>query len=464
MKILTICKMLLFTAVIIGSFTGCKKFTDIDPPEKRLTGVQVFADDKTAMSAIAGLYAAMGDFSALNNGMIARIGGLTGLSADEFRFSVNNPEYKQFEVNSLDASNNSSRKLWADAYKIIYYANDILENTSASSGLTEKTKNMIQGEVKLVRAYYFFYLVNLYGDVPLTLTTDYDKNRTMARTPSAEVYQQIVTDLRSSEALLGDTYPVSDRVRPNKWVAKAFLARVYLYLKQWALAEQMATELIGNNSFDLEKNLNTVFLSTSKEAIWQLYPAKGDGLQTSEFVYMPIGGAAPDFALTDDFLSTIEVGDKRKTSWVGTTAVKGQAYYYPAKYKQIQTGSLNPPEYLTLFRMSEQYLIRAEARVMQHKFDLAKEDLNKVRFRAGLGDLASPATEEAGIKAVLQERRMELFSECAHRWFDLKRTGMANKVLKSIKGTAWEDTDTLYPIHQSDLDFSPNLRQNPGYN
>lgn len=456
--------MLLVTAVIIGSLTGCKKFTDIDPPEKRLTGVQVFADDKTAMSAIAGLYAVMGDFSTLNTGLIARIGGLTSLSADDFRFSVNNPEYKQFEVNSLDASSNSCRKLWADAYKIIYYANDILENTSASNGITEKTKNMIQGEVKLIRAYYFFYLVNLYGDVPLTLTTDYDKNRLMARTPSAEVYQQIIADLRSAEVLLGDAYPISDRVRPNKWVAKAFLARVYLYLNQWELAEQMAAELIGNSSFNLEKSLNNVFLSTSKEAIWQLYPAKGEGLQTSEFVYMPIGGAAPDFALTDDFLNVVEIGDKRKTSWIGTITVKGQVYHYPVKYKQIQTGSLNPPEYLTLFRIAEQYLIRAEARVMQHKFDLAKEDLNKLRSRAGLGELPTPATEEAGIKAVLQERRMEFFSECAHRWFDLKRTGMANKVLKSIKGTAWEDTDTLYPIYQSDLDVSPNLKQNPGYN
>ncbi len=94
------------------------------------------------------------------------------------------------------------------------------------------------GEARFFRAFCYFYLVNLFGDVPLATTTDSTINARLPRIPSDEVYQQIITDLKEAESLLSTEYldanlksygGLPERVRPTKWAASAMLARVYLY-------------------------------------------------------------------------------------------------------------------------------------------------------------------------------------------------------------------------------------------
>src|SRR5690606_1021237 len=136
-------------------------------------------------------------------------------------------------------------------------------------------------------------------------------------------------------------------------------------------------------------------------------------------------------------------------------------WYTPYKYK-IRDSSDSSQEYSVVFRLSEQYLIRSEARLYQGNLSGSLSDLNLIRFRAGLNSIHSNNHVEM-LNIILTERRHELFSEFGHRWFDLKRTNMAEPILSPIKPN-WRSTNVLFPIPENELLINPNLLpQNPGY-
>lgn len=119
-------------------------------------------------------------------------------------------------------------------------------------------------------------------------------------------------------------------------------------------------------------------------------------------------------------------------------------------------------EYSIIFRLSEQYLIRAEARAHLDNISGAQLDLNTIRNRAGLPNTLATSMSDL-LNAIIQERQVELFAEQGHRWFDLKRTGNAGTVLSAIKPN-WQATDVLLPIPETELEINPNLLpQNSGY-
>lgn len=111
------------------------------------------------------------------------------------------------------------------------------------------------------------------------------------------------------------------------------------------------------------------------------------------------------------------------------------------------------------------YLIRAEARARQENTGGAQADLNMVRARAGL-PATTAGTRDALIGAVTAERRVELFTECGNRFFDLKRTGTIDAVMTVAaqqKGTTWKSYMSLWPINPDDIILNTNLTPNPGY-
>ena len=118
-----------------------------------------------------------------------------------------------------------------------------------------------------------------------------------------------------------------------------------------------------------------------------------------------------------------------------------------------------------MFRLAEQYLIRAEARAQQNNISGAQADLNAIRTRAGLANVT--ATTQTGlVTAIYHERQIELFTEFGHRWFDLKRTGQLDAVMGIAapqKGGTWASYKALIPIPASEISINPHLTQNPGY-
>lgn len=449
-------------------FNGCEDFVELSPPRDQLIRQTVFSSDEAAYAAIRGLYADFG-FSGPFSGNLVGINVLAGMCADELYYRMTFADYNHFAENSLDATNVAVAPTWNHIYKLIYQANSILEGLQSSSEVSPSVAQQIAGEAKFVRAFCNFYLVNLWGNVPLVLTTDYRQNMRLHREESEVVYDQIITDLQEAEMLLVDDYSVSggERVRPNSWAAKALLARVFLFLGSWKKAEEKSTEVINSGLFDLCANVNDVFLKNSTEAIWQLYPMALVFDTEEGRLFLPGSSASSvtSYPLISNVINDFELEDARLANWVNSKVVSGVTYYYPTKYKVRSIVSGSPHfEYSVVLRAAEQYLIRAEARARQGNVvgsNSAESDINVVRNRAGIANTSASGEEEM-LLAIEHERRCELFSEWGHRWFDLIRTARATPVLGEIK-TGWQEEDMLWPIPQTELSLNPNLSQNEGY-
>lgn len=452
-------KFICLAVLVITGSAGCTKFVNIAPPATQVEAALVFSNDGSAISAINGLYSRM-----TQTNMTFCSGALTqypGLSADEFSHSVSSADNDLFLSNNLVADNGTGNyvRLWRSAYATIYNTNAMLEGLQAGTGLTDSVRAQLRGETLVVRSLCYFYLVNLYGSIPFTTTADYSVNQRLERTASTAVYQQLVTDLLEAKTLLGTAYPSINRARPNRWTASALLARIYLYQKEWARAEAEANAVIQSGLYSLPATLNNMFLQSSPETIWQL--GKDNGNSGEGFTFVPSSATVrPGFVITNFLLNAFEGADKRKGSWLGKNTVSGIGYYYPFKYKVRATSPIS--EYYVVFRLAEQYLVRAEARLQQNNLNGAKADLDIVRTRAGLAGV-TVNTAPALFDALQKERQTELFLEWGHRWFDLKRWGRADVVLAAVKGTNWQSTDTLYPIPLREMQTNPALTQNPGY-
>src|SRR5665213_992444 len=452
--------LLILSCLSIFSFS-CRKFLEIPPPRNQLVNSEIFADSADATNAVIGIYINMMQDFSLN---IVN-GGLTlypGLSSDELYPTSNIVDENDFYKNEISASNNlNSSSLWGNAYNILYDANACLEGL-AKSNIPDTVKNQLIGEVKFIRGFVFFNLTNLYGPVPLVISTDYHQNQILPRSSSDTVYAHIVNDLKDARNLLSVNYPTAGRFRPNRYSASALLAKVYLYQKNWPETETIATQVIDAGMYSLEPDLNNVFLTGSNETIWKLSSVI-PGLETWEgYFFVPTSSdVVPSYIITDTLLNAFEYGDERRQKWLNKNTVNGNDYYYPYKYKLGYDGLSVPLEGYVVFRLSEQYLIRAEARAQEDNLNGAISDLNFIRNRAGLQN--TTATDQTSVLSAIQhERQVELFCEWGNRWFDLKRTGKANAVLSLIK-PGWQANDTLYPIPQIELNSNPFLSQNPGY-
>ena len=449
--------------MLLVSISACKKFVEIPQPDNTLTSGQVFADDAAAASAITGIYSGMMNSPSLPTSNLITL--YAGLSADEL-YNYTTDARSEFVVNNITITNHGTinSSFWNPFYRFIYAANACIEGIDRSVSMSEAMKKRLKGEALFVRAFCHFYMVNLFGDVPLITTTDYTITATLPRTNSNEIYLRIIEDLKEASKLMGD-YPTTERVRPSKWVALALLARVYLYTGQWQLAESTATEIMNSNSFSLLDNLDNVFLKGSNETIWQLRPVSPNQNTWEGNRILPASSTeTPKYALTINLLNALTANDKRKMAWVGSRVFSGQTLYYPRKYKVVGNGA-PLTEYYVVFRLAEIHLIRAEARAQQEMISESIADLNKIRLRAGLTAVATtpPLIKNDLLLLIEQERRLELFSEWGHRWFDLKRTSRADAVLSALKPATWQSTDVRWPVPVNQLTINPFLTQNEGY-
>jgi hypothetical protein len=444
--------------------TSCEKLIDVDPPLTQIPIERIFNSDATATSAITGMYLTMLNSENFASGSNYSISALSSLSSDDFNWLGDDLETIQIASNNINPNNAYVLRLWTTAYKTIFQANSAIEGLNGSQGVTSNLKNQLLGEAYFVRAFCHFHLVNLFGDVPLIISTDYKINTLSPRISEAQVRTKIIDDLLMAQQLMGDSYPSADRVRPNKAVANALLARAYLYLNNWANAESQASLLINNTAYQLESDLNNTFTATSREAIWQLQPY-APYINTWEGVHFISGsGEVSKYKLTDNLIASFANGDKRKANWISSVDFQNQPIYYAYKYK-VQYSS-NPGEYSMVLRLAEQYLIRAEARTQLNKLSEAISDVDEIRMRAGLPLLQTinPNISKSDLLlAIEKERRNEFFTEWGHRWFDLKRTNKITDVL-SVTKAGWSSSDALYPIPLMELKRNSKLgNQNPGY-
>lgn len=454
----------IFLGLSLLLIISCEDFVEIDAPPHRIIGQKVYNDAETAQSAIQGVYNQLVrlDYSGGWQNSITALAGLSGGNLVALRPS--NITYLEFDQHEIFPENSRNLGLWSSAYNVIYMANAIIEGLEYSS-LEEELRQSLIGEAKFIRAFTYLYLVNLYNDVPLIITTNFEENLNASRKSSVEVYQQIEIDLNDAIEYLPGVYRNEDRTTVNQHVAKALLARVNLYLENWNQAETLSSQVISETGiYAILDSLNQVFLPNSREALWQISPiGRGNNLtQTNEgsiFIIHPTFPTSSDFKLNESFIALYEPDDLRLNHWIGFHEVLD--VNYPFKYKD-QNSTNNLTEYSMVMRLAEQYLIRAEARMNLGNIEGAIADINILRKRAKIEPiLAENLTGDQLFQIIQDERQKELFSEWGHRWFDLKRTGKASEIFGTHP--LWENTDVWYPIPEQERMKNANLTQNPGY-
>lgn len=446
---------------------SCKSFIEVDLPGNMLTNELVFQDVATADAALIALYGKLrGEFP----GTMNSITGTTmysGLSADELdahqSFAEGNPG--QFYHNNLVPDNTMLASIWSDGFQVIYAANSILEGVEQASDQLIKLedKQRVKGEALFIRAFVNLYMTQLFGDIPWVTTTDYQLNKHVSRTLANQILSNLVEDLKVSVEHLSENYSSAERIRPNASVARALLARVYLYQGDWKSAEQTSEQLIDNQFFRLRssEDIGQVFLKNSPETIWQFAHQEAN-YPTSEAAFFHFTTAPPNsVSLTEHLIQTFSDQDQRKRLWIlPVVSPQGATFYYLSKYKNRSYGG-NTTEMSIQFRLAEQYLIRAESRIQQGKLEEGRSDLNRTRERAGLAPLLTIDREQL-MNELLAERFRELFLEYPHRLFDVIRMERT-EVFKAQK-PGWSEKSKLFPIPMKEMELNPHLRpQNPGY-
>lgn len=396
--------------------------------------------------------------------------------------------------------------LWGYAYYVISAANNVLEEIETkgmdaftSSSVSEQDIKNLQAECLFLRALSHFDLARIYAYspakskavnftdcVPIILKTDKTAKEQPARNSVAEVYEQIIKDLKDAEGLMAPDY-VRSGVTDKKAVAtlpaiQALLSRVYLYNQDWQNAADYATKVINNKAFKLwtaEEYPSVWGAETGgSEVIFEVYGKSANGYdeywEGPSHMTNPVGYA--DCAASKSLTSLFEDGDVR-----GTTGVRGTddgKVMFCTDKDEASGGELWTMKYfgkgdgdatstpdvnnVIVLRLSEMYLNRAEALVNGASVSGASalSDLNAIRANRGAAALNS-----AGAAAVALERRLELNFE-GHYWFDLGRTANGSITYSDSRRNDNIDATSRFwalPIPKREYDVNKNLTHNPGF-
>jgi len=456
-------------------FVSCEQLVKVDPPVTSTNSENLFQYDPVVISAVTGIYASMSSAGFSTATDIRALNVCASLYVDELSLfpSPNIPVvYQDFYNNALSGqTNGTGGNFWNGLYRIVFSCNSIIKGLSGSNGISATVSKQLMGEVLFTRALCYYYLVNLYGDVAWIDGIDYTVNSIARRSDKADVLKHIASDLIQARDLLSPVFldatllkPASSgRFRPTSNAASALLTKVLLLQENWIEAEAEASRVIDNSQLFALDSLNAVFLTSSKEAIWQLQIVVSNAAteEGNKFI-LPATGASESFPffVSKRLLDAFEKNDRRRQLWIGTSG----AYSYPYKYK-IANATGVPTEALTIFRLSDIYLNRAEARAQSNKPELAMEDVNKVRSRAWLPKLAG-LDKNRLLDTILHERQVEMFTEFGNRFIDLKRFKKIDQIMPAVskeKGTTWKPYFVLFPLSMAELQANPNLVQTPGY-
>ena len=410
-------KYILSLLLACGMATSCDSLLNIDPPTDSMTNTEIYATEETIEISASGLYT--NNF--LNNAVYYQVVEMTlGLTSDDIR--SNNINVSEYETANYSSLSGWISNLWTLPYRTIYHCNDFIINVEGTQIMAEKKRDIFLSEARFFRAYSYFLLTNIFGDVPLVLSNDYRETATMPKTSKSEINKQIIEDLLFAEEHLKESN--NGRTKITSEAAKALLARMYLYTEQWDKATAKASELIPaanggtGTEFTLEK-ADKVFKATSSESILHInmegFIGAGTyvGFNRIGNIFIPTRNYV-NYYLSESLVKELQEDPKDlRQKWIDFKKSGNDIYYYPFKYKNRNTPkAVEDYENLILLRLSEQYLIRAEANAHLNKLKEALDDINAIRTRAGVDPIESVSNVDELLLIIESERRKEFFLEC----------------------------------------------------
>lgn len=431
--------------------TGCEDtLLDLENPDQLGTD-QFIIDDQTAEQAVMGIYSAFQD---------TNIGGavpiqVTGLYADELSHTGSFPTYTEYFVNNVTATGNTNNtNIWESIYAAIFRANSViyaLENLTEGE-VSNSVSTAAIAEAKALRAYFYFYLVRAYGGVPVpdTLVTQVGSAAgNVARSTESEVYAYIQADIDAALGNLND----NGVYRFSNDALRVLKAKVHMELGEYPEAQDALEPLIG--SYALLGNYEDLFVpGDNTEAIFRLNYSTDDS-NALAFYFFPSGdGGRRETAPTMSLASSFDDDDTRISMIANPTDA---SLITLTKYSDVATGTDQP----YIYRYADVLLMYAE--LLARDGDASASDyINEVRSRANLDDVVLTSTNVVDI--IAQERLWELYGE-GHRWFDVKRLGLAQEVIES-KGLTYNANRLVWPLPQDEINANESITQadqNPGY-
>jgi hypothetical protein len=393
---------------------------------------------------------------------------------------------------------------WSACYEGIYRANTVLEYIPPME-INDATKNQVVAEAKAIRAWFYYNLVTIFGDVPkvdkLLSASEYN----LARSPKGEIWNLIVQDLTDAIAVLPlkSEYPQSDLGRMTRGTAQALLVKSYLWMENWSAAQATAEAIVNSGEYQLTPNYADIFTTggeNNMESVFEIQYMNASGgnwgknnanegtfsnvFQRARGAYEGYGFNIPTQNFVDEFsaegfedprlASTVfREGEAMGDRGIFTKEAAGTDYdFYNKKgfnnkSEEAPFGDPNPNGGTNdrVIRYADVLLMHAEAAAKNGNEAAAQTSLNAVRARArGTNASILPDITSSGqtlIDAIYRERRIELGME-GHRFFDLVRTGRGTSVLGPLNYV--EGKHNVFPIPQSQIQATNGLiTQNSGY-
>jgi len=513
-------KSLLYTVLtsvtLCLSAISCSDDLDVAPPDKLSTNI-FWKSETDADLALTGLY----------NFLYAPGGGYATSQYQVFAWdNFSDDSYGQYNYGGGTSALSSGITPQSGDFVSNYYTNNYKAIAAINSFLANVGKvlkgdklSQYEGEAYFLRAFNYFWLAQLYGNVVITTEDPFsvDFKSARAKSEKAEVLKLIEEDLTKAIASLPDNaYKDGHAVKST---AQGYLVRVLLYQKKYAEAAALAKQIIDGSKYSLLANYEGNFFKPAQNgsteimfSVKYLQPNllhqdvalavslqrwKGE-LGTQDLIneYEAIDGKdiasskvydpAKPFEKRDPRmrLTFFFPGDTKAQGWPFTgdlsVATPGKDSWINGFYavKKWLDPSLVNPDYgaidegdFVLLRYADILLMYAEAENEAKGPANAIIAVNQVRKRAGMPALAAGLSQTEMREKIRHERRVEFALE-GQRYFDLRRWGIATKKLNgfvqnplapTIK-SKYEDKYEFWPIPQTEIDRNaPVLTQNPGY-
>ncbi|MBO9561563.1 MAG: RagB/SusD family nutrient uptake outer membrane protein [Niastella sp.] len=441
---------ILMACSVMAGATSCNKFLDLQPSNEIGEAVALDSEEKL-QRALNGAYSRM---------QVSEYYGFEWtnaiwLSDDNVVPYSSGTTDLQFDGYAVLSSSNTIDINWKAMYQVINAANNVIDGAANFNdpSFTADEKNNMIGQALFLRGLTYFDLARTFGGVPLILkpTRGLQSDSYPAKSTADQVYAQVLTDLNEAEAKLPES---TSRIYATKKAATALKARLFLYQKKWAEAEQAATTVIADNDYVLVKPYEKLITDkATTESIFELQYNGNDGNPLSGLFLPQALGGTYRIGPTNGFVTLMNDAAKSGSRNVLIGMSGGQPY--GNRYRRVGTGRND--DNVIILRLAEMYLIRAEARAQQPgKLADGLADVNEVRRRADLTNAAA-GTQAALLQLIEDERRIEFAFE-PHRWFDLIRTGRAGAVLGVTDAKKY-----VFPLPANEVLTNKQLIQNDGY-
>ncbi len=518
--------MVVLIIVMVQMFSSCRKELDYNP-EVFVSAQSVYKDEAGAVAGVTGIYQQLQTLKKSDYQLIGVIG------TDEVRCCYQAQGYGSYYAGvvgmdvydiTFNSQNSDIGGFWAVCYQGIANANAALLYIPQIKNFADPAvQTRLEGEARFMRAVYYFYLVQLFGDVPMPLENTSFANG-LPRVPQDQVYAQIEADLKFAAANCWTKSKLtgSDAGRASVEAAKALLGKVYLTLHDYTDAKTTFEDLINNDKISLLPNYANLFdgqHENNAESLFEIQYSTDNlndtqGLQNNYGSYAgpPIQwetwnvhtpGYGGTVVCTTSFYSDSVFA--RPYSW---------EYQYDARYNASINGYRYDPnngssdywwwdpgeptvkkyditssdidyahsgKNIYYLRSADVFLMYAEVLNELGQSQAALAPLNKIRERAfGNNTLDFGPTDQATLRSeIMDERSRELGAE-GWRWFDLKRTGLLVSLVQQRDNPYVErgggndphpkqnisSKNMLYPIPLTELQNNQALglkAQNPGY-